>query len=91
MFLNFVEVNNMVLKVCVGSACHIKGSEQVIQILQKCIKESNMEDQITLKASFCLGNCTKAVSVTVDDGEEVFSLSPQNTTEFFKNIMKKVI
>ncbi|WP_319370419.1 (2Fe-2S) ferredoxin domain-containing protein [uncultured Ilyobacter sp.] len=81
----------MVLKVCVGSACHIKGSEQVIQILQKCIKEFHMEDKIVLKASFCLGKCTEAVSVTVDEGKQVFSLSPQNTADFFKNIIKKVI
>jgi NADH:ubiquinone oxidoreductase subunit E len=91
MFLKFIEVNNMVLKVCVGSACHIKGSEQVIQTLQKCIKEFHMEDKIVLKASFCLGNCTEAVSVTVEGEEGIFSLSPQNTAEFFKNIIKKVI
>lgn len=81
----------MVLKVCVGSACHIKGSEQVIHILQKCIKESNMEDKIILKASFCLGRCTEAVSVMIEGEEEIFSLSPGTTDEFFKKIMKKVI
>ncbi len=81
----------MVLKVCIGSACHIKGSEQVVRILQNCIKDNKMEDEIILKASFCLGRCTEAVSVLIEGRDDVFSLSPENTNEFFENIVKKVI
>ena len=48
----------MVVDVCVGSSCHLKGSYDVIQKLQKLIAENNLEDKVTLKASFCLGNCS---------------------------------
>jgi NADH:ubiquinone oxidoreductase subunit E len=55
------------VSICVGSSCHLKGSYQVIQIFQELIKKHRIEDKVKLKASFCLGRCTKGVSVKVDD------------------------
>lgn len=56
----------MEIKVCVGSACHLKGSYDVIEEIQKFIKQNNLENTIELKASFCLGQCTKNVSILID-------------------------
>jgi NADH:ubiquinone oxidoreductase subunit E len=55
------------IQVCIGSACHLKGSYSVINKLQSIIKEKNLDSQIIIKAAFCLGECTKAVSVKVND------------------------
>mgnify|MGYP000146666492 CR=1 FL=1 len=55
------------IQVCIGSACHLKGSYSVINKLQSIIKEKQLDKQIVIKAAFCLGECTKAVSVKVDD------------------------
>lgn len=72
----------MQIHICIGSACHIKGSYQVIQNLQQMVQEYALQDAVELSAVFCLGHCTNAVSVQVDDGE-VFGLQPQNVREFF--------
>lgn len=80
----------MVVDVCVGSSCHLKGSYDVIQKLQKLIAENNLEDKVTLKASFCLGNCSNGVSMRID-GEAISNANPDNIEEIFKDqILVKV-
>ena len=80
----------MVVDVCVGSSCHLKGSYDVIQKLQKLIAENNLEDKVTLKASFCLGNCSNGVSMRID-GEVVSNVNLENIEEIFKEqILVKV-
>ncbi len=59
------------INVCVGSACHLKGAYQVVNRLQKIVEEKHLEDRIVIKAAFCLGHCTNAVSVQVDQGAVV--------------------
>lgn len=77
------------LKVCVGSACHLKGSYNVIETFKDSIRSSNISTKIEIKAAFCLGHCTEAVSVSLDG--VIYSVSPNNAEEFFeKYVMKSV-
>ncbi len=57
----------MILSVCVGSSCHLKGSYDVIEEFKKLIEEHNVADKIELRACFCLGRCADGVSVKADD------------------------
>lgn len=75
------------INVCIGSACHLKGSYNVIKNLQNIIKNEHLEDKVTVKAAFCLGECTKAVSVKVDDGE-IVSVKANNVEEFFDKYIR---
>ena len=73
------------LNVCIGSACHIKGSQQVIQSFQRMIEEKGLQDAIELCAAFCRGHCVDAVSVTLgEDEEKVYSVSGDTAAEFFE-------
>ena len=79
----------MKVTVCIGSSCHIKGSRQVVEQLQKLIDEKNLGDKVQLGGTFCLGKCQQGVCVNVD--EEFHSVTPENVNEFFENeISKKV-
>ncbi|GAA0122406.1 MAG: NAD(P)H-dependent oxidoreductase subunit E [Clostridium argentinense] len=81
----------MVVKVCVGSACYVKGSHKVIKEMQRLIEENRLKDKVELKAAFCLGNCTKAVSVIIDDSD-IYTVDPDSVEEFFNSeILKKVM
>ena len=71
----------MTINVCIGSACHLKGSYNVVSELQKMIKEHGLEDQVELTGVFCLGHCTDAVSVRI--GEEIFSVNTDTVKDFF--------
>ena len=73
----------MKITVCIGSSCHIKGSRQVVETLQKLVAENKLEDKVELAGTFCMGRCKEGVCVTVDD--EFYSVSPDTVEDFFKN------
>lgn len=75
----------MKVTVCIGSSCHIKGSRQVVEQLKALISENNLGDRVELGGTFCLGKCQQGVCVTVD--EEFHSVTPENVTVFFKNVI----
>ena len=77
------------VKVCIGSACHLKGSYQIINILKKAIERDGNSDKVSVKASFCLGNCEGAVAATYDD--KMYSLQPSTTEEFYNTVIKESV
>ena len=44
----------MIIQVCVGSACHLKGSPEIVELIQKAVEENHLKDEITLVGSFCI-------------------------------------
>jgi NADH:ubiquinone oxidoreductase subunit E len=72
----------VIVQVCVGSSCHLKGSRQVVEALQRLIAENKLEDKVNLSGTFCMQNCQAGVSVSVND--VVHSVSPETVEEFFK-------
>ncbi len=73
----------MEISICVGSACHLKGSYDVIRAMEKLVEEKGMQEQITIKAAFCLGQCTKAVSVKFE--EKIYSVRKETVGKFFED------
>lgn len=73
----------MDVTICIGSSCHLRGSRDVVQILEKLIANYRLQDQVELKGSFCMGQCTSGVCVTIND--EVYHITPADTEEFFQN------
>ena len=76
----------MKITVCIGSSCHIKGSREVVEQLQKLITDNNLTEKIELSGTFCMGKCQQGVCVTVDD--EFHSVTPDTVKEFFENTVK---
>ncbi len=80
----------MVIKVCVGSSCHLKGSYDVIQKLKEMIEVSGVKEKVELKASFCLGNCSNGVSMRIDE-EAIQNVTPANIEKIFnEKILNKM-
>ena len=73
----------MKVTVCIGSSCHLKGSRQVVEALQRNIVASGLTDAVELGGTFCMGKCQQGVCVSVDD--DFFSVSPDTVDDFFKN------
>ncbi len=83
------------VSICVGSSCHLKGSEQLVELFQNKIKEEGLESDIILSGSFCLGKCNRiGVTVSIGDGdqEEVFTgITPEGFPAFWKDtVLKKL-
>ena len=81
----------VVVQICVGSACHLKGSQEIVELFQKEIEERKLEDEIVLCGSFCIGKCNReGVTVQVNDDVHV-GITPQNFKEFFATHILAVI
>jgi NADH:ubiquinone oxidoreductase subunit E len=81
----------MVIQICVGSSCHIKGSPEIVELLTKAIEEHNLQDEVTLSGSFCIGVCNRlGVTVQVDD-EIHTGINRENFREFFEEKVLSVI
>ena len=81
----------LVVQICVGSSCHLKGSQQIVELMQKAVEEYNLDGEVVLVGSFCVGKCNReGVTVQINDDIHV-GVTPQNFKEFFqKNILDVV-
>lgn len=80
----------MIVQICVGSSCHLRGSEELVELFEAAIAKNGLENEITLAGSFCTGRCNReGVTVTVDD--DVFTgVTPDKFESFFaENILKR--
>ena len=79
----------MKVTICIGSACHLKGSREIIKEMQDLVAARGLKDKVDLNGAFCSGNCVNGVCVTVDG--ELFSVQPENTKAFFeKEVMGRL-
>lgn len=70
------------VSVCVGSSCHMRGSYQVIKTFTELIKRNDLENEVKLKASFCMGRCMSGISLLVD-GKPVENVGFANAEQVF--------
>ena len=79
------------VQVCVGSSCHIKGSQDIVELLEQAVAENYIEDEVVLSGSFCIGKCNR-VGVTVQVNDDVHvGVTRENFREFFKEHILDVI
>ena len=73
----------MIIQVCVGSSCHLKGSAEIVELFQNAILENRLDREITLAGSFCIGKCNRmGVTVQIDDDIHT-GITKENFKEFF--------
>lgn len=54
------------IKVCMGSACHIKGAPKIAQAFDEELKARGLEERVKLMGSFCRKMCIDGVNVEVN-------------------------
>ena len=79
----------MEIKVCVGSACHLKGSYKVVNKFKDLLEVHNLNKEVILKSSFCLGSCKGDVSVSIDG--KIKNVNMKNIDKIFKDYVLGVI
>ena len=81
----------LIVQICVGSSCHLKGSQEIVELFQKALEEYRVEDEVVLSGSFCIGKCNR-VGVTVQINDDVHvGVTTENFREFFKTNVLDVI
>lgn len=81
----------MLIQVCVGSSCHLKGSPEIVELLQKAVSDYHLEDEVTLAGSFCIGKCNR-IGVTIQIDDDIHTgVTKESFKEFFEeNVLKKI-
>ena len=81
----------LIIQVCVGSSCHLKGSQDIVELLEKAVADYHLEDDVVLSGSFCIGKCNR-VGVTVQVNDDVHvGVTRENFREFFQKNVLEVI
>ena len=81
----------LIVQICVGSSCHLKGSAEIVELFEQAIKDHNVEDEVVLVGSFCIGKCNR-VGVTIQINDDVHvGVTKESFKEFFeKNILEAI-
>ena len=72
----------MVITVCVGSSCHVRGSHEIIQRYGDLIAEHRLKEQVSLRGSFCMERCAEGVNMDID-GEPLSAQSLKDAERIF--------
>jgi NADH-quinone oxidoreductase subunit E len=67
----FSQPGEHVIKVCLGTACHVKGGEQILDVLKRRLDvepgESTADGRYQLERVACLGCCALAPVLAIDE------------------------
>ena len=75
----------VIVQVCVGSSCHLKGSGEIVGLLERAVEEHGIQDEVVLTGSFCIGKCNR-VGVTIQVNDDVHvGITVENFSDFFRN------
>ena len=81
----------VIVQVCVGSSCYLKGSQEIVELLEKAVEEYRLDGDVVLSGSFCIGKCNR-VGVTVQVNDDIHvGVTRDNFREFFKKNILDVI
>ncbi len=62
----------VIVQICIGSSCHIKGAPELVELLQAEVEKNHLEDEVILTGSFCTGKCNR-VGVTISVNDETYT------------------
>ena len=81
-----------VIKVCVGTACHVRGSQRVLEALENRLEikagQTTKDMKFTLETVNCLGACAMGPVVVLD--ERYFTVTPGKVDRLIKSFAASV-
>lgn len=68
---SFIPEGENKINVCLGTACYVKGAQKVLDEIQDILKikhgETTRDKKFSIVAARCLGDCSKAPVITIND------------------------
>ncbi|MBA7487053.1 NADP-reducing hydrogenase subunit HndA [subsurface metagenome] len=87
----FVPTGKRIVKVCRGTACHVRGADRILREVEKQLGikpgETTSDMEYTLETVACIGACALAPTMVVGK-ETQRKMTPQKVAELFSNISK---
>ncbi len=80
------------VEICIGSACYVKGSSQIVNDLNDLIREKHWEDKIAVKGSFCMKACQNHLGLGIRiNGNQLEQVTAQNAKEVLNRELSKIL
>lgn len=73
------------IKICVGSSCHLKGSEELVDLILKKIEINDLKDKINLSGCFCAGKCNRVGVTIIVDGCTYTGINKESFELFWRD------
>jgi NADH-quinone oxidoreductase subunit E len=84
----FIKPGEHQIKLCQGTACHVKGSNTLLDVMKTTLKiepgETTADGKVSLERVACLGCCALAPVIVVDD-EVHGKMTQDSTSKLLKN------
>lgn len=81
-----------VIKICEGTACHVNGAKNILQVLQDelgiAVNETTPDGLFSLQSVACLGCCSLAPVIMIN-GETYGNLDAEKTKKVLKKYREK--
>ena len=58
------------IKICLGSSCFSRGNKATLQVVQKYLKDHQLERDVILKGNHCFSNCNSGPVLKI--GEKLY-------------------
>jgi NADH:ubiquinone oxidoreductase subunit E len=58
------------IKLCLGSSCFSRGNKRTLQVIQKYLKDHQLERDVLLKGNHCFNNCSSGPVMKI--GEKLY-------------------
>ena len=58
------------IKICLGSSCFSRGNKMTLRLVQKYLKDHQLERDVILKGNHCFSNCSAGPTMKI--GEKVY-------------------
>ena len=65
------------IKICLGSSCFSRGNKRTLQVIQKYLKDHQLERDVILKGNHCFSDCSAGPVMKV--GEKLYEQVSSDT------------
>ena len=80
------------VEICIGSACYVKGSSQLIDVVKQLLEEKGWQDQVELKGCFCIKSCQYHLGLGIRiDGRLVENVTLANCRTLVEKELQEVL
>lgn len=55
-----------IIKICLGSSCFSRGNNELISIVQKYIRQHQIEDKVEFKGDHCCNECIQGPNLKIE-------------------------
>ncbi len=87
----FTPTGKKIVKVCRGTACHVKGGERILESIQRELGiqpgQTTDDFEYSLEVVACIGACALAPTILIDN-EVQRKMTPRKVAELFSNRSK---